>query len=219
MASPRPCPLWCCVRLAPTSLEGSLGEPPKLAGPNRPAGVGDREQGAPSLCARCELDSAAGNVVPGRVRDEIGGELEEEVWVAARFRRLESDDGLEAARVVARRAAAAIVARSIGSWRASARPPHARSRSSAIRRCCCVQLTRTRSPISAQCGQVRVRVCERDLDQCSLEGDRCAQLVRDQGRKAVPALECGRACSADGVPRCGRGADGELVHGPDGRWP
>lgn len=48
----------------------------------------------------------------------------------------------------ARRAAAAIVARSIGSWRASARPPHARSRSSAIRRCCCVQLKRTRSPIS-----------------------------------------------------------------------
>jgi L-lactate dehydrogenase complex protein LldG len=72
----------------------------ELAGRNQRTGVGDGKNSASGLGAGSDLEPAAGEVVPDRVRNEVGGESLEQLRVAARPRGLEHDDAFEPARVV-----------------------------------------------------------------------------------------------------------------------
>jgi hypothetical protein len=75
-------------------LEGAW----KLGGRDPAAIVGDREDGALGPGACRDGDPTVGNVVPNRVRDEVGDEPLE-VGVARGHRRLERHDGRERAPV------------------------------------------------------------------------------------------------------------------------
>lgn len=54
-------------------MEG-LEEAGELPGRDEPAGVGDGENGMLSLGTGCDVDSAGGDVVPGRFGERVGGE-------------------------------------------------------------------------------------------------------------------------------------------------
>lgn len=62
--------------------------------------VGDRENRMFWFGAGCDFDSAAGEVVPSRVREKVGGESLDEVGVAGRPGGLERQDAFELAEVM-----------------------------------------------------------------------------------------------------------------------
>jgi hypothetical protein len=80
-------------------VEG-LKETPELVAGDREAGVGDGQVGMSRACAGCDLDSAPADVVPDRVRDEVGDESLEEIRVPDRPSGLERQDTPQPAEIV-----------------------------------------------------------------------------------------------------------------------
>ena len=78
-------------------FEETAGAP--LAGMSGPL-LATTRSACPALRAGRDLDPAAGDVVPNRVRDEVRGESLDENEVAVDHRRLEHDDALEPAPIV-----------------------------------------------------------------------------------------------------------------------
>ena len=76
-----------------------LEEPPELHRRDDRAGIGDDEHGLPSRGTCRNFQSAAGEVVTGRVRDEVRNEPLDENGVAVEHRRLELADALEVAEI------------------------------------------------------------------------------------------------------------------------
>ena len=101
MASPSPSPihsrgLW---GLCPKPMEG-LEHACELCGRDEPTGVGDAENRMFVLGAGFDFDSAAGEVVPRRIRDEVCGESLDKDRIAGGAGRFECDAGLEPAQVM-----------------------------------------------------------------------------------------------------------------------
>jgi hypothetical protein len=86
-------------RMGSEPLEGSE-KTLQFAGRDQGAGVGDDEVGASRLGAGCDVDPAADDVVPDRIRDEVGGQSLEQVRIAGRPGRLEHHDAPESAQAV-----------------------------------------------------------------------------------------------------------------------
>ena len=81
------------------SMEG-LEQAPDLAARDRGAAVRHRENGSSRRGVGCDLDPAAGDVVPDRVRHQVGDETLDQVVVAGSLRRLEDEDAVELAQIV-----------------------------------------------------------------------------------------------------------------------
>lgn len=85
--------------VCPELVEG-LEDACEFSGRDEPTSVGDAQDRVFVLGAGCDLDSAAGVVVPRRVRDEVCGESLDKRWVAGDAGRFECDDGLKLAQLV-----------------------------------------------------------------------------------------------------------------------
>ena len=188
MARPSPTPSLEGSRIRVESLEG-LEETLELRGRDGRAAIGDQKNSTSRLGARRDLDPAPNDVVPDRVRDEVGGKSLEQVRIAGRPRLFERHDALERGHVVG--------SERFGSDRrevdrlAALQPPPAQSK----------RETRFEqsflSPAGAQdtladltpAGHIRVRVGKCQLEQGTLGRQRRTQLMRHTGRKALPGLE------------------------------